>query len=97
MASATPLPARPPTTPPATAPTTAPTGPAAAPAAAPVAAPPTAAPTPAPTGCAPGSPVIGSRLESVDCSFTRFGSDIGEVPRRWEMEDGKGLFHPLCK
>src|SRR5438445_11737660 len=66
-----PLPASPPATPPTTAPTTVPTGPAAAepltaPAAAPprtpAAAPPAAAPTPAPTGCAPGAPVIGSRL-----------------------------------
>src|SRR5690349_645911 len=43
----------------------APTGPATAPAAAPAAAPPPAVPMPTPTGCAPGVPVIGSRLASV--------------------------------
>src|SRR2546423_14108622 len=55
------LPAKPPIMPPATRPTAAPAGPPTAPIAAPVA-PPAAAPTPAPTGCAPGAPVIGSRL-----------------------------------
>ena len=44
------------------APMAVPTGPATVPIAAPVASPPSAAPKPVPTGCAPGSPVIGSRL-----------------------------------
>src|SRR5437879_5783157 len=67
------LPANPPIMPPATRPTAAPAGPPTAPIAAPVA-PPAAAPTPAPTGCAPGAPVIGSRLAgstSLVCFFRR--------------------------
>src|SRR5664280_1706202 len=66
MDSATPFPARPPTTAPTAAPTTVPTGPATVPVAAPAAAPPSAAPIPVPTGWAPGAPLKGSRLASVE-------------------------------
>src|SRR5512141_859994 len=66
-----PLPASPPTTAPTAAPATAPMGPATEPAAAPAAMPPAAAPSPVPTGCAPGAPLIGSRL-ALPLSSLRF-------------------------
>src|SRR4051812_777861 len=62
ICSAMPLPARPPTMAPTAAPTAVPTGPTTEPAAAPAAMPPAAAPRPVPIGCAPGVPLMGSRL-----------------------------------
>src|SRR4051812_6964066 len=84
MLSATPLPARPPSTAPTAAPTTVPTGPATEAVAAPAAAPPRTAPTPVPTGCAPGSPLIGSRFSFVVFSLSFIGTllcEFGAVPR----------------
>src|ERR1700761_6520860 len=74
MASATPLPARPPATAPTSAPTAMPSGPVTVPTAAPKAMPPAAAPRPTPIGCMPTSPESGSRWAPVSASFGGAGT-----------------------